>query len=762
MKLLSTFIITAALSLVHSFTELKAQTKSQLVDYVNPYMGNISHLLVPTYPTVHLPNSLLRIYPDKGDYAGYTGCKLVGLPVELTGHRGAGAFKISPFQGDEKEIKPVIAYSYDLEKITPCSYSVFLDEQQTEVQFAPAHQAALYEMKFEQRKPIYLVVNSSSGKMKWNGKAILGYQLLEKNVKVYICLETETQPLNAGILTDNKIDMSQTEASGKNAAIVLNFSDKISVLRTRYGISFISEDQARLNMKREIKSYDIKLLLEYGRNIWNESLGKITVNGGSDNDKVVFYSSLYRTYERPVSISEDGKYFSGFDGKIHEDNGIPFYTDDWLWDTYRAAHPLRAIINPGIEENIINSFIRMAEQWDNHWMPVFPVVTGDAHAMNCNHTVAAILDGYAKGLRGFDIEKAYKACKGALTEKTLIPWSAKPAGELDRFYKENGYFPALQEGEHENIPEVNSFEKRQAVAVTLGTSYDEWCLSQIAKELGKTDDYHYFLKKSFNYRNLYNPQTQFFHPKNKEGEFIQPFDYKFSGGFGSRDYYDENNGWTYRWDVQHNVGDLISLMGGNDVFVKNLDATFIEPLGKSRQDYYAQSADHTGNVGQFSMGNEPSFHIPYLYNYAGQPWKTQKYIRWLLDMWFRNDLMGIPGDEDGGGMSAFVVFSKMGFYPVTPGMPVYNIGSPTFNEVAIKLENGKEFRIIAKNCSEDNKYIQSASLNGKVWNQPWFNHSDIKEGGVLILEMGNKANKSWGTSPEAAPPSAESINSITK
>ncbi|MDR1502060.1 MAG: glycoside hydrolase family 92 protein, partial [Prevotella sp.] len=230
---------------------------------------------------------------------------------------------------------------------------------------------------------------------------------------------------------------------------------------------------------------------------------------------------------------------------------------------------------------------------------------------------------------------------------------------------------------------------------------------------------------------------------------------RFSGGQGARDYYDENNGWVYRWDVPHNPADLIELMGSPEIFTNNLDQTFREPLGKGKYQFYAQLPDHTGNVGQFSMANEPSLHIPYLYNYAGQPWKTQKRIRTLLNQWFRNDLMGVPGDEDGGGTSAFVVFSAMGFYPVTPGSPTYNIGSPLFENIKIKLANGKTVEIEAKNCSAENKYIQSAMLNGIELNQPWFNHKDIANGGTLVLVMGNKANKDWGSSPDNVPPSAE-------
>jgi predicted alpha-1,2-mannosidase len=722
------------------------------IDFVNPYMGNISHLLVPAFPTIHLPNSMLRVCPERADY---TSPLMKGLPLVVTSHRGSSAFNLTPFQGDEKDLRPVISLSYDLEKITPCSWSVFLDQQQTEVNFGVSHQSALYELNFEQKKPVYLIINSRNGEISWDGTAISGYQNLDNRTKVCIYLETDIKPSGAFVLKNNQPMKGENSASGNNACIVLNYPENTKTLNIRYGISFINEIQAKKNLEREISGYDVKSLIAKGRKIWNDALGKIKVSGGSRNDQSVFYTSLYRTYERPVNITEDGKYFSAFDGKVHNSDGIDFYTDDWIWDTYRAAHPLRVITEPAMEVSILNSYLRMAEQMENLWMPTFPEVTGDSRRMNSNHAVATVCDAYAKGLRGFDLERAYEACKNAITEKTLAPWSGKPAGQLDDFYKKHGYIPALREDEKETIPEVHPFERRQPVAVTLGTAYDEWCLAQIAKALGKTEDYKFFLRSSYNYRNLFNAETNFFHPKDSKGEFIIPFDYKFSGGQGARGYYGENNAWTYRWDVQHNIADLISLMGGREGFVKNLDATFTESLGKSKFEFFAQLPDNTGNVGQFSMANEPSLHIPYLYNYTGQPWKTQKLIRKLLNEWFRNDLMGIPGDEDGGGMSAFVAFSKMGFYPVTPGLPAYNIGSPVFSESVISLANGKKFIVVAKNCSEDNKYIQSATLNGKTWNKPWFSHDEIKDGGTLILVMGNKANREWGNAPEAAPPSSE-------
>lgn len=717
----------------------KACSTMQPTDYVNPYMGNISHLLVPTYPTVHLPNSMLRVYPERDDY---TGDRLKGLPVIVTSHRGASAFTLSPTNGNGKAIKPVYHYSYDNEKITPYRYQVYLDEEDIEVDFAPSHQSAIYEIAFNsENKDRYLVLSAKNGGLEAKGNKVYGYQNIDGKTKVYVCMETP-----AGSTAKIENDGTQTQS----AIIQLGKDTRKAVVK--YGISFISAEQAEKNMNRELADISgTEALAARGQEIWNNTLSKIEVEGDDKDAMTVFYTSLYRCYERPVNISEDGQYYSAYDGQIHQDNGQPFYVDDWIWDTYRATHPLRVMIDEETENDIINSFLLMADQMGTGWMPTFPEVTGDSRRMNSNHGVATVIDAYKKGLRGFDLEKAYEACRKGIEEKTLIPWSSRKAGWLDEFYKEHGYIPALRPGEKETVEGVSIWEKRQPVAVTLGTAYDQWCLHEIAKELGKQEAADYYAECAYNYRNLFNEDSLFFHPKDKDGNFIEGVDYRYSGGLGTRDYYDENNGWVYRWDVQHNIADLIELMGGNERFTSALDSMFNVPLGMAKWSFYSFLPDHTGNVGMFSMANEPSLHIPYMYNYAGKPYMTQKRIRTLLDQWFRNDVMGVPGDEDGGGMSAFVVFSAMGFYPVTPGMPAYNIGSPMFKRVKMTMSNGKTFEIIAENYSPDNKYIQSATLNGKEWNQPWFSHDDIKDGAVLKLKMGPKANKQWGTA--SVPPS---------
>lgn len=743
------FISLVVLSL--SIKSVSAQTTKQPVDYVNAYIGNISHLLVPTYPTVHLPNSMLRFYPERENFTSNT---INGLPLVITSHRGSSAFNLSPFQGDLKNIKNTIRYGYDNEIIKPYYYEVDLDDFGINAKFAPSHQSGIYDITFSQsKKPPYLILNTRDGELTTNQNSVSGFQKLSNNTKVYIYLETDLKPVEAGSYQNNTIDDKQKSVSGRNAYLILKYPESTRQIKTRYGISFISVEQAKNNLQREIKNYDLASVAEKGKSIWNSTLGKIAIKGSDENAKTIFYTSLYRTYERMINLSEDGKYFSAFDGKIHNDNGTPFFTDDWIWDTYRATHPLRVIIEPKMEGDMINSYLRMAQQMDDHWMPTFPEVTGDSRRMNSNHGVATIIDAYNKGLRSFNLEKAYQYCKAGITEKTLAPWSSKKAGVLDQFFKDNGYFPALPAGEKETAPEVHGFEKRQPIAVTLGTVYDQWCLGNIAQHLGKTDEAKHFLDKSLSYHTVFNPETKFFHPKDANGKFIEPLDYRFSGGLGARETYDENNGWLYRWDVLHNVDDLVKMIGGKEIFVDELEKMYNTPLGKSRFDFYSQLPDHTGNVGQFSMGNEPAMHIPYLYSYAGQPWRTQKRVRSLLSQWFRNDLMGIPGDEDGGGLTSFVVFSQIGFYPITPGLPMYVIGSPAFENVKIDIGNGKNFEVACQNYAPENKYIQSAKLNGKVWNKSWFTHEELMKGGKLELVMGKRPNKQWAADDAATPPS---------
>ena len=737
------------LSLLVATLTLMAEANTQPVDYVNPYMGNISHLLQPTLPTVHVPYGMMRVYPQRGSYVD---TRINGLPVCIVNHRENGVFNISATQ--HQPISHVISTDWDNESVKPYYYSVDIDGQSVTAEYAPAEHSAIYRFTFHDDAPATVVFNSGNGEMRVAGNEIAGYHDTWGNVRVYFCAQVDKTPSRCGALQQGNITDVAT-ARGGNAAIAMQWSGAGKVC-ARYAVSFISVEQARASLAAEITHFDLEKVAQHARDLWNAELGKTEVAQPTrDSDLRVFYTSLYRCLERPVCLSENGRHFNPSDHMVYPDDGHKFYTDDWLWDTYRAAHPLRVLIAPDRETDMIASLVGTAQHDRNHWFPTFPSPTGDSRRMNCNHGVAVVADAWEKGLRGFDLGKAYDYCRAAIEQKTLMPWQGGKACALDTFYHTHGYIPALAPGESETVKGVNGFEKRQPVPVTLGTSYDQWCLSRIATALGRTADATHYLKCSYNYRNLFNPETGFFHPKDKDGNFLPNIDYRFSGGLGAREYFDENNGWTYRWDVQHNPADLIALMGGRESFCNNLDRTFGEWLGKSRYEFYSQLPDHTGNVGQFSMANEPSLHIPYLYAYAGKPWMTQKVVRDLVHEWFRDDLMGVPGDEDGGGMSAWVVFSMMGFYPVTPGMPAYTLGSPFFGEIKIHLAHGKVLRIVAQGCSENAKYIQSATINGRPLDKPWISHNDIKDGGTLILVMSERRNTAWGSAPGQEPPSAQ-------
>jgi predicted alpha-1,2-mannosidase len=716
--------------------------------YVDPLIGNVGFLLQPTRPTVQVPNQMIRMYPQRADYIDD---QISSFPLNIVSHRLGEVFPIMPYtktvSANSWKYKP--AYDKDLEVTRPWYFSTYLIDDDVTLEYTAGKKTGVYRFEFPENAATKTILfgtyNPGDASYKFtSGNEVTGMETYHgdtKNddIKVYM-YGVFSVAGKAGVIKNGQV-ADEDNIQGNRIQSFISFpKNSPNIVKFRYSISYVSAEQARKNFDEEIKGKEFSEIKNNGEKAWAAVMDQIKVEGGTEAQRRSFYSALYRCNERMVNITEDGKYYSGYDKKIHETTR-PFFVDDWTWDTYLALHPLRTILNPALESDMLNSYVTMYSQLG--WMPTFPVIFGDHACMNGFHSTIMILDDYRKGIKDFDVAKAYEGMVKNATEATLLPWRNGPKTVLDDFYYKNGYFPALKVGEKETVPEVNPFEKRQAVAVTLGASFDDWALGQMAKELGKTADAEKFSKRSLNFKNLWNNDVKMFMPKDAEGNWIM-IDPKYDGGVGGRDYYDENNGWTYLWQVQHNIKGLETLMGGKDKFQAKLDQLFREPLGRSKYEFWSKFPDASGLVGEFSMGNEPSFHIPYLYNYAGAPWKAQKEVRMLLDLWFKDNIFGIPGDEDGGGMSAFVVFSSMGFYPITPGLPVYTIGSPVFKKVTIDLPNGKQFTLIANNCSVINKYIQSAKFNGQPINTPSFTHDQLTAGGKLELEMGPKPNKSWG------------------
>lgn len=712
--------------------------------YIDPTIGNSAQFLVPTYPTFSLPNQMLRMFPVKPDYLDD---QVTAWPLQVEVHRKSVILKMKVSLGEitPESWKRKMTIDHDLELVRPWHYSTYLVDDDITLSFTPAKKCAIYKIDFPAAaKKNILVEGTDVMKSEFLGgnafSMIEQYSYTkkgttpEKRIMLAYCYG-EVSDSNGKPFGDMQIQSSK----GRMAIILSGNEAKTAIIK--YAMSYISLEQAKKNFKAEIASTTFDKTVAAGKKAWEKVINQIEVTGGTEAQKRSFYTSLYRTYERMIDINEDGQYYSGYDGKVHQINR-PFYVDDWIWDTFRAKHPLNSILNPQMQSDILNSYVLMYEQ--SGWMPTFPEVLGNNIDMNCFHSSVLFVDAHRKGIKGFDINKAFEGVKKNLTEATMIPWrQGNPKVAIDDFYHTKGYFPALRPDQKETEPMVDEFEKRQPVAVTLGMSFDAWALSELAKELKNETDYKKFSAISKNYQKLWHPEMRLFMPKDENGDWIK-INPKLDGGNGFREYYDENNGWTYAWLVQHDIDGLTTLLGGKKKAEDRLDQLFREPLDTKKRLFYVDGANSTGMIGQFSMGNEPSFHIPYLYNYFGAPWKTQKRVRFLLDVWFKDSIFGIPGDEDGGGMSSFVVFSSMGFFQTTPGLPFYTIGSPLFEKTIIHLPNKQQFTVIGKNANKENKYIQKAFFNGKEIDSPFFTHDQLAAGGTLELILGNKPNKDWG------------------
>ena len=674
----------------------------QLADYVNPYIGTISHMLTSTKPEVMLPYGMARSTPivrDCGDY--YCNDRILGYPL--------GNASVMPGKGGD--------FSNRVDHSREDFRCYRMEETLEEYGITAASTVTEH---------VYLHRFAGADALRFrfpNGEARVSGQ----EIRVRIKMEHPKYEVNQYVLIALTGCGEVLRAEGEE--LVVRASENAEV---RGAVSFISFDKAAESMALEAEGKSFDDVSAAAKEIWNEQLGKAKVEGNTEDKKTVYYTALFRSFMRMTNYTEHGQYFSAYDGKVHD--GV-FYTGDGLWDTFRCMHPLQLLVDGKRHREILESYNLMYRQ--SGLMPSFPAFEGDRPVMIGFHAASLFADAAAKGVEA-DYETAYEGIRKNAMEESMFPWCCgKPLEAPDRCYQENGFFPALAKGEEETCESGKTFERRQAVAVTLEHAYDDWCAGQLAKRLGKEDDYEMFQKRGQNYRTLYNPENGWMSPKDIRGRWVEDFDPKFSGGMGGRDYTTENNTWTYTWSVFHDPEGLAELMGGREAAVERLDQLFREGFSwpESKYLYLGQFPDSTGLMGQFAMGNEPSFHIPYLYDYFGAPWKAQKKLRELMDIWFTNSPTGICGDEDGGAMSSWLVFSALGFYPVCPGKPEYAIGTPLFDRAEIQVGEGRTFTIVSRGAGDGKRYIRSAVHNRKKLERPFLTHEEITAGGELVLEM---------------------------
>jgi predicted alpha-1,2-mannosidase len=750
----SFWIVFIIFGITASSCQTQSEKKSNL-SYIDPYIGNVVPFENPNRPVVHLPNQMVRVFPMRYDHLDL---KITAFPLlALNIITPQDIFSVKPSLGEVSDTSwnSRLNYDQDFEITRPWYYKTLITDDRIKVEYTAGERTGIYRFTFPEGTKKNLLLSHCYDTGLYDFAAaneVYGTEFVvdaihQQKGTAYMYGTFSGKPQSGksrGEKNWGKYSVARwggskpTKMDGEKAWVSYGEKDP-SVIEFRYAISFISREQAKKNFE-ELNEVTFEGLENNGESAWGKVINQITVEGGTESQRRTFYTSLYRCYSRMTNITEDGKYFSGYDKAVHQDP-TPFYVDDYSWGNYLALHPLQIILNPELEADMLQSYVRMYKE--SGWMPDYPKHFGDRAGMLGFHSAIMFLDAYRKGIRNFEADKALEGMLKSAEKATMLPSRNGPKSSLEDFYHTKGYYPSLRPGEVETDTAVMGKTGKQhrgsTVSITLLHSYDEWALSEMAKELGNSEVAKRFAPNAKNYKNVWNQETKFFLPKDAKGNWIQ-VDPKMAGGA----YYNENNGYSYLWFVQHDVEGLIGLMGGAKEFERRLDLYFTERLERSKIEFWRKFGAMTGLIGQFAMGNQITFSYPYLYNYTNSPWKTQKMTRLLLDTWFKDDVIyGVPGDEDAGSMSSYVVFTAMGFFPEKPGIPMYTITSPVFSKVTISLHNGKTFTLIAKNSSRTNKYIQSASMNGKALATPWFSHEDLVNGGTLVLEMGEKPGKIW-------------------
>jgi predicted alpha-1,2-mannosidase len=497
------------------------------------------------------------------------------------------------------------------------------------------------------------------------------------------------------------------DASGKNLQFLAQYKTAAGeIILVKAAVSAVSADNALKNLDAEIPDWNFERVLNGTRDEWNRELSKIQIQG-SQEEMEAFYTSLYHTLLAPNVYEDVTGEYRGLDQKIHQADGFTNYTVLSLWDIYRAECPLFTLIEPGFDTDMINSMLAHYDQSPQHMLPIWPLQANETWCMIGYHAVPVIVDGYLKNVKGFDALRAYEACKTTAINPDYSGLAA---------FNKLGWVPYDKYGE--------------SVSKTLEYAYDDWCIAQMAKALGKVEDYEYFIKRAGNFTNVFDPVTGVMRPKDSQGNWRTPFD-PHHWTMGSGGDYTEATAWQYTWYVPQDVPKLIELMGGPEQFAQKLDSFF---------------SYGSGETGEYDPGNEPDQQAIYLYSYAGEPWKAVNRLRQVMHSQYGNKPNSLPGNDDCGQMSVWYVFTAMGFYPVCPASNDYVIGSPTVKKAVMYLSNGKTFTMTAENLSNENIYVQSAQLDGKDLDNPFLPYDKLKNGGTLDFVMGDKPSQ-WGIHP---------------
>ena len=711
----------------------------RLIDYVDPFIGTGGH--GHTYPGATLPFGMIQPSPDT-DTQGWDWCSgyhysdhsIMGFShthLSGTGATDYGDILFMPTVGELKfeprsKDKPGEGYrsefAHKSEKASPGYYSVLLDSYDVIAELTCSMRAAIHRYTYPATNKANVIIDLKHG-LDDNCESYIrfvGQNTIEGMRRSHGWAQDHTfyfvavfsKPFESfGTVADDKATDGNRQASGKNLKGYIRFKTKDQEqILIRIGISAVGIDGARKNLEKEIPDFSFDRVKMSAEKIWEKELGKIKVETKNEDLKKIFYTALYHALITPNMFTDvDGKYF-GMDRKIHLAKGFHYYTVFSLWDTFRAEHPLFTLIDPKRDGDFVKSLLAKYEE--SGLLPVWELASNETWCMIGYHSVPVIFDAYMKGIRGFDVNEAL----------TAMEKSAERDQHGQRLYRERGFIPADKENE--------------SVSKTLEYSYDDWCISQFAKAIGNNNDYEKYNQRSLFYKNLFDKSTGFMRGKMSDGSWISPFEPK-----AVTQQYTEATAWQYDFFAPPDVKGLIDLFGGNENFIKKLDEMFAE----SDQLQGRFQADISGLIGQYAHGNEPSHHVAYLYNYAGAAWKTQERVRDIMNRLYTSKPDGLCGNDDCGQMSAWYVFSAMGFYPVCPGQNMYVIGSPVFDKVTINLENGKKFVINATNVSDRNKYIQFAALNGKAFTKSFITHDQIMNGGELTFVMRDKPNKIWGS-----------------